>query len=96
LRWRIVTPIAIECYLDADDKGVNIKQTKYRGLIGSLPYLTASKLNIMFSKCLCARYHTNPKESHFMATKRILKYLKGTIKNALWYPSEVSLCLVGY
>jgi len=31
-----------------------------------------------------------------MATKRILKYLKGTTKVGLWYPSEVSLNLVGY
>jgi len=31
-----------------------------------------------------------------MASKRILKYLKGTIDVGLWYPSEVSLNLIGY
>jgi len=31
-----------------------------------------------------------------VATKRILKYLKGTTEVGLWYPSEVSLNLVGY
>jgi len=45
----------------------------------------------MFSVCLCARYQAKPKESHYMATNRILKYLKGTIDVGLWYPSEVSL-----
>jgi len=53
-------------------------------------------MNIMFSVCLCARYQANPKESHYMAAKRILKYLKGTIDVDLWYPSEVSLNLIGY
>jgi len=90
------TPIAIGCYLDNDEKGANVDQTKYRGPIGSLLYMTTSRPDIMFSVCLCARYQANPKESHYMATKRILKYLKGTIDVGLWYPSEVSLNLIGY
>jgi len=44
----------------------------------------------------CARFQSNPKESHFTAAKRILKYLQGTTNVGLWYPSEVSLNLVGY
>jgi len=50
----------------------------------------------MFSVCLCARYQAHPKDSHYIATKRILKYLKGIINVGLWYPSEVSLKLIGY
>jgi len=50
------TSIATGCYLDVDEKGVNVEQTKYKGLIGSLLYLTASRLDIMFSVYLCARY----------------------------------------
>jgi len=50
----------------------------------------------MFNECLCARYQSNTKESHFSAANRILKYLKGTTKVGLWYRSEVSLNLVGY
>jgi len=85
------TPIAIGCYLDTDEKGANVDQTKYRRFIGSLLYLTASRPNIMFSVCLCARYQAKPKKIHYMITKRILKYLKGTIDVGLWYPSEISL-----
>ena len=90
------TPMATNCYLDSDEKGTSMNQTKYRGLIGSLLYLTASRPDIMFSVCLCARFQANPKESHFTAAKRILKYLQGTTNVGLWYPSEVSLNLVGY
>jgi len=89
------TPIATGCYLDNDEKGANVDQTKYKGLIGSLLYLT-SRPDIMFSVCLCARYEANSKEFHYMEAKRILKYLKGTIDVGLWYPSEVSLNLIGY
>jgi len=90
------TPIATRFSLDTDENGTNYDQTKYRGLIGSLLYLTAIRLGIMFSVCLCARFQVKPKESHYMAAKRILKYLKGTIDIGLWYPSEVSLNLIGY
>ena len=49
----------------------------------------------MFAVCLCARYQTNPKESHFKVAKRILKYLKGTSIVGLWYPSHSSIHLIG-
>jgi len=48
------TPIATGCYLDADETRVDVDQTKFRQLIGSLLYLTVSRPNIMFSVCLCA------------------------------------------
>jgi len=72
------TPMSSSCYMDVDAAGKRVDQTKYRGLIGSLLYLTASRPDIMFAVSLCARYQANPKESHFKAAKRILKYLKGT------------------
>jgi len=58
----VTTPIATGCYHVADDKGVSVEQTKYRGLINSLVYLIASTPDIMFSVCLCARCQANPKE----------------------------------
>ena len=88
--------MATNCYLDSDEKGASVDQTKFRGLIGSLLYLTASRLDIIFSVCLCIRVQSNPKESHFTTAKRIMKYLKGTINIGLWYPADVSLNLVGY
>jgi len=92
----ISTPMATSCYLDLDEKGTSADQTKYIGLIGSLLYLTTSRPDIMFSVCLCAKFQANPKKSHFIAAKRILKYLQGTTNVGLWYPSEVYLNLVGY
>jgi len=81
------TPMSTNFYLEADEAGPEVNQTMYRGLIGSLLYLTASIPDIMFVMCLCARFQSCPKESHLKAGKRILKYLKGTISMGLWYPS---------
>ena len=38
-------------------------------MVGSILYLTASRPNIMFATCLCARFQANLKESHLIAIK---------------------------
>ena len=50
----------------------------------------------MFAVCLCARFQSNPKESHLKAVKRILKYVKGTLNLGLWYGRESEFDLVGF
>jgi len=65
-------------YLNKDEFGKLIEITKYRGMIRSLLYLIAIRLDFMFGVCLCARYQSCPKESHLIVVKRIIKYLKGT------------------
>ncbi|GJV91515.1 retrovirus-related pol polyprotein from transposon TNT 1-94 [Tanacetum coccineum] len=57
--------------LGPDLTGKPVNETLYRGMIESLMYLTASRHDIQFSTCLCARYQSNPKESHLIAVKRI-------------------------
>ena len=54
-------------------------------MIDSLLYLTASKPDIIFSVCLCARFQSFSKESHLIVVKCIIRYLKGTIGIGLWY-----------
>ena len=92
----IATPMSTACYLDKDEGGKSVDIKKYRGMIGSLLYLSASRPDIMFSVCLCARYQANPKESHLSAVKRIMRYLIGTINIGLWYPKGISCSLTGY
>ncbi|GJU77723.1 hypothetical protein Tco_1274793, partial [Tanacetum coccineum] len=45
---------------------------------------------------LCARYQSNAKESHLIAVKRILKYLKGTPTLGLYYPKCSGSDIKGY
>nr|XP_043618875.1 secreted RxLR effector protein 161-like [Erigeron canadensis] len=82
--------------LHADPDGKHVNPTYYRGMIGSLMYLTASRPDIMFSTCLCARHQASPHESHLLAVKRIFKYLKGTPTMGLWSPRDSNFDLVGF
>ncbi|RVW76309.1 Retrovirus-related Pol polyprotein from transposon RE1 [Vitis vinifera] len=92
----IKTPMSSSIKLDMDEKGKPVNSTMYRGMIGSLLYLTASRPDIMYSVCLCARFQSCPKESHLSAVKRILRYLKGTMDIGLWYPKGDNFELIGY
>ncbi|KAK6158684.1 hypothetical protein DH2020_005998 [Rehmannia glutinosa] len=77
-----------------------ISQTKYtKDLMkkfGSLLYLTASRPDITFIVGVCARFQSEPKESHMTTAKRILRYLKGWQEVGLWYPKDGGFKLIGY
>jgi hypothetical protein len=90
------TPMSSSTKLNKDEKGKPVDVKLYRGMIGSLLYLTASRPDIMFSVCLCARFQSCPKESHLIAVKRIFRYLLGTIDLGLWYPKSNSFDLISY
>nr|GEV79478.1 retrovirus-related Pol polyprotein from transposon TNT 1-94 [Tanacetum cinerariifolium] len=92
VRTPMVPPNNLGPYLA--DKPVT--KTLYRGMIGSLMYLTATRLDIKFSTVLCARYQSNPNESHLIAVKRILMYLKGTPNLGLYYPKCLGFDHKGY
>ncbi|GJX86150.1 putative ribonuclease H-like domain-containing protein [Tanacetum coccineum] len=77
---------------DADDVDVHL----YRSMIGSLMYLTASRLDIKFAVCACAKFQVNPKTSHLLAVKRIFRYLKGKPTLGLWYSGDSPFELVAY
>ncbi|GJW11754.1 putative ribonuclease H-like domain-containing protein, partial [Tanacetum coccineum] len=62
------TPIESNKPLVKDEDGVEVDVHEYRSMIGSLMYLTASRPNIMFAVCACARFQVTPKASHLHAT----------------------------
>ncbi|XP_070004970.1 secreted RxLR effector protein 161-like [Nicotiana sylvestris] len=92
----IDTPIATTTRLDMDKTGSPMNQTMYRGIIETLIYIIASRPDIVFNVGLYARFQSNRKESHLKASKRILRYLKGTQDLVLYYPSGDSFNLIGY
>nr|GEV51190.1 hypothetical protein [Tanacetum cinerariifolium] len=79
-----------------DEPGKDVELYLYRSMIGSLMYLTASRPDIMFAVCACARHQVTPKECHLHVVKRIFRYLKGHPKLGLWYPKESPFDLVAY
>jgi hypothetical protein len=92
----ISTPMGKNGSLDSDASVNIVDQTLYRSMIGSLLYVTASRPDVMFSVCMCARFQASPRESHLKVTKRILRYLKHTQNVGLWYPKGAKFELTGY
>ncbi|GJQ91512.1 putative ribonuclease H-like domain-containing protein [Tanacetum coccineum] len=90
------TPMDRENPWGKDGTGKDVDLHLYRSMIGSLMYLTASRPDIMFVVCTCARHQVTPKECHLHAVKRIFRYLKGHPKLGLWYPKESPFDLVAY
>ena len=93
---KIGTPMSPTCKLDIDENDKSVNEKLYRGMISSLLYLTASRPDILFNVCVYTRFQSNPKESHMLAVKRILRYLMGTQNLSLWYSKQTSINLIGF
>ena len=90
------TPMSPNVKLTIDLLGKSVDSSLYRSMIGSLLYLTASRPNISYSVGVCARYQANPKESHMIALKRIIKYVKTTSNFGVWYNKDTNDVLAWY
>ncbi|GJR60192.1 retrovirus-related pol polyprotein from transposon TNT 1-94 [Tanacetum coccineum] len=75
--------------LDEDLQGNPVDATLYRGMIGSLMYLTSNRPDLIYVVCLCALYQAKPTEKHLNAVKWIFRYLKRTINMGLWYSKDI-------
>ena len=88
--------MATNTKLGNDPSGQSVDITLYTSMIGSLLYLTTSRPDIAFSIGVCARFQSNPKESHFNVIKRIIKYVSSTCDFGLFYSKESNVSLAGY
>ena len=92
----IRTPMSPNVKLTVDLLGKGVDSSFYRSMIGSFLYLTASRPDISYNVGVCARYQANPKESHMIALKRIIKYVKTTADFGVWYSKDTNDVLAGY
>ncbi|XP_015168566.1 uncharacterized mitochondrial protein AtMg00810-like [Solanum tuberosum] len=94
----VSTPISTGVKLGKDEDSEKVDNSMYRSLIGSLLYLTASRPDILFVVSLLSRFMHSPRDTHFTAAKRVLRYIKGTSKFGIFFPTsaEVTMNLIGY
>nr|GEX63944.1 hypothetical protein [Tanacetum cinerariifolium] len=90
------TPMVDRLKLDEDLLGIPVDQTHFYSMVGSLMYLTASRPDLVFVVCMCARYQAKPTKKHLEALKRVFWYLKGTINWGIWYPKDTTIALTAY
>ena len=79
------TPMAPLVKLDEDIDDTSVDITLYKGMIGSLLYLTASRPDIMFTTFLCARFQANPKETHHCSKD----YNLGSLVTSTWISNKL-------
>nr|GEZ68126.1 uncharacterized mitochondrial protein AtMg00810-like [Tanacetum cinerariifolium] len=90
------TPMVEKTKLDEDKQGTIVDPTRFRGMVGSLMYLSASRPDIVFVVCMCARYQAKPTKKNLHVIKRIFRYLKGTIHMGLWYSKDFGFALKAF
>nr|GEU72220.1 hypothetical protein [Tanacetum cinerariifolium] len=94
--YRVDTPMVEKSKLDEDKEGEAVDPSQYHGMIGTLLYLIASRPDLQFAICMCARYQARPTEKHVHAVKRIFRYLRGIVNRGLWYPKDSSVALTAF
>ncbi|GKD77244.1 hypothetical protein Tco_1339865 [Tanacetum coccineum] len=88
--------MVVKSKLDEGKEGKAVYPSHYRSMIGTLLYLTASRPDLHFAICMCARYQVRPTEKHLHAVKMIFQYLRGTVNRGLWYTKDSSIALTAF
>ena len=90
------TPIEYNCHLNSHDGESISDATLYRQLVGSLMYLTVTRLDISYAVHVVSQFMATPRSPHYAAILKIFRYLKGTIFDGLHFSSHSSLTLQAY
>eukprot|EP00253_Pinus_taeda_P034035 PITA_34035 len=90
------TPTVMGLKLSKEDCSNNVNLTLYKSMIGNLMYLTTTRPNIMYAMSLVSRFMDTPKDTHWQAAKRILRYVNGTKHYGILYQETSDFRLIGY
>eukprot|EP00253_Pinus_taeda_P009833 PITA_09833 len=71
--------------LTKEDNSKDFDPKLYKSIVASLMYLTATRPDIMHVVSLISRFMERPKEAHWQAAKRILRYVKDDQKSTSSY-----------
>lgn len=80
----VLTPLCVSDPLSPVDSTPPIDPTQYRKLVGSLQYLAFTRPDISFAINKLSQFMHTPRQSHWQALKRVLRYLKGTVHHGLY------------
>lgn len=92
----IPTPVVTGTKLSKDDGGSDVNPNLFKRLVGSLMYLTATRPDIMQGASLIYRFMETPKDRHWSAGKRIIRYIAGTKDCGIMYVSTKNKDLIRY
>ncbi|GJR41877.1 retrovirus-related pol polyprotein from transposon TNT 1-94 [Tanacetum coccineum] len=85
------TPMVDRLKLDEDPLGTLVDQTRFRHMVGSLMYLTASRPDLVFAVCICASWSSKKQKSTAISTTKA-EYIAmyGCCAHILWMMSQLT------
>ncbi|XP_019435862.1 PREDICTED: uncharacterized protein LOC109342306 [Lupinus angustifolius] len=92
----VPTTMVRSTHLHQNDSKPYSNPLLYRQLVGRLLYLTNTRPDITFAIQQLTQFMANPTINHHKAINRVLRYIKGTIGQGLFYPSNYIIHLKGY
>ena len=92
----ITTPMASILKVLSDASSEAVDATMYHQMIGCLMYMTSMRPNISFAVNTFSQFLIDPRHVHLIATKHILRYLRGRIDYVLKYKENQKINLEGY
>ena len=93
---KIYTPMEVNTKYKKEEGKIFGDQTLYRRIVVSLIYLTMSRPNISYAIHVLSQFVTKPYKMHYTALLRVVRYIKCTLNQSLFFPSSSSLDMVGY
>ena len=92
----IQNPIVASYKLVKDENGAKVDKTYFKQIVGSMRYLTATRLDVMIVVGLISRYMENHIELHLQIAKRVLRYLKWTLHFGFFFKNGGNNELIVY
>eukprot|EP00253_Pinus_taeda_P002039 PITA_02039 len=91
-----ITPTVMGLKLGKEDSSKDFDPSFYKSIVGSLMYLTATRPDIMHAVSLISRFMERPKEAHWQAAKRVLRYVKDDWKSTSSYVFHMGLGAISW
>ena len=88
------TPLEVNVKLRKDDGDLLSDPTFSRRLVGSLVYLTTTRLDISYAVNVVSQFMTGLRHHHMVAVKRIIRYILGSLTRGLFFPIGTPLTLL--
>jgi len=90
-----LVPLQQNTKLHNNHDSKEVDETLYIQLVGSLIYLTTTRLDLAFAVNILSQYRSKPLENHWVAVKDVLRYIQGTLDFGTKYIDLFDVRLTG-
>jgi hypothetical protein len=92
----ILIPLEQNVKLSADEGDLVEDTTMYIRIMGSLIYMTITRIDLTYVVGVVSQFMQTPRKPHLDAVRRILKYIKHTLYCGIFYEAKNQLQVHGY